>query len=106
MGKNLQTVAMIAVGVVLGLMAYRAIEKYEIRYQSQALFEANAIGNIRTLNTALLEYSVHHGGYPKDQSDLGPDGTDLVSSALASGVIPGYGIRYTTTDGKTYQIQA
>jgi prepilin-type N-terminal cleavage/methylation domain-containing protein len=63
--------------------------------------EASAVGSLRTLNTACIEYSTTYGGYPHELTNLGPataatsTSSDLIDSVLASGTKSGYSFAYT-----------
>ena len=62
--------------------------------------EASAVGSLRTLNTACVEYSTTYGGYPRSLANLGPaasatsTSSDLIDSVLASGTKSGYAFAY------------
>jgi len=58
--------------------------------------EASAVGSLRTINTACIEYSTTYGGYPGALTNLGPatpatsTSADLIDSVLATGTKSGY----------------
>ena len=62
--------------------------------------EASAVGSLRTLNTACIEYSTTYGGYPAALNNLGPatpatsTSADLIDSVLATGTESGYTFAY------------
>ena len=66
--------------------------------------EASAVGSLRTINTASVEYSTTYGGYPSTLVSLGgPAGgtaastsAELIDAVLASGTKSGYTFAYTT----------
>jgi prepilin-type N-terminal cleavage/methylation domain-containing protein len=64
--------------------------------------EASAVGSLRTMNTALVNYTATYQlGYPAALSNLGPAASpsstsaDLLDSVLAAGVKSGYAFSYT-----------
>ena len=63
--------------------------------------EASAVGSLRTINTACIEYSTTYGGYPAALTNLGPatpatsTSADLIDSVLATGTKSGYTFAYT-----------
>jgi hypothetical protein len=77
--------------------------------------EGSAIGTLKMLNMACMEYSGTFGSYPWALSDLqksangGPTSTsaDLIDSSLASGIKDGYIFTYVRGEGGTgYTISA
>lgn len=66
--------------------------------------EASAVGSLRTINTASVEYSTTYGGYPQTLVSLGgPAGgtaastsAELIDAVLAGGTKSGYSFTYTT----------
>jgi type IV pilus assembly protein PilA len=66
--------------------------------------EASAVGSLRTINTASVEYSTTYGGYPTTLVSLGgPAGgtaastsAELIDAVLAAGSKSGYSFAYTT----------
>ncbi|HXW22164.1 MAG TPA: prepilin-type N-terminal cleavage/methylation domain-containing protein [Rhodomicrobium sp.] len=66
--------------------------------------EASAVGSLRTINTASVEYSTTYGGYPQTLLSLGgPAGgtaastsAELIDAVLAGGSKSGYTFAYTT----------
>jgi type IV pilus assembly protein PilA len=66
--------------------------------------EASAVGSLRTINTASVEYSTTYGGYETTLVSLGgPAGgtaaatsAELIDAVLASGTKSGYTFTYTT----------
>jgi type IV pilus assembly protein PilA len=63
--------------------------------------EASAVGSLRTLNTACVEYSTTYGGYPQSIANMGPatpatsTSADLIDSVLTTGTKTGYAFVYT-----------
>jgi type IV pilus assembly protein PilA len=55
--------------------------------EKRAPFEASAVGSLRTLNTAQVEYARAHSdrGFASSLAELGPTGDTLIDSVLASG---------------------
>ena len=77
--------------------------------------EGSAIGTLKMLNLACVEYSGTFGQYPAAITDLqksavgGPSSTaaDLIDSSLASGTKDGYVFTYVRSEGGTgYTISA
>jgi type II secretory pathway pseudopilin PulG len=77
--------------------------------------EGSAIGTLKMLNLACMEYSTTFGQYPTALSDLqkgaggGPSSTaaDLIDSSLASGTKDGYVFTYVRGEGGTgYSLSA
>jgi type IV pilus assembly protein PilA len=66
--------------------------------------EASAVGSMRTINTASVEYSTTYGGYPTSLASMGgPAGgsatsssAELIDAVLAGGSKSGYSFSYTT----------
>jgi type IV pilus assembly protein PilA len=66
--------------------------------------EASAVGSLRTINTASVEYSTTYGGYPTSLASMGgPAGgsatassAELIDAVLAGGAKSGYSFGYTT----------
>jgi type IV pilus assembly protein PilA len=89
--------------VVAIILIIAAIAIPNLLRSKMAANEASAVGSLRTLNTACVEYSTTYGGYPKALSNLGPAATatstaaDLIDSVLASGTKSGYSFVYTPT---------
>jgi len=64
--------------------------------------EASAVGSLRTMNTAFVNYAAVYGiGYPASLTDLAQSSTpsstaaDLLDSALIAGTKSGYSFSYT-----------
>ena len=85
--------------VVAIILIIAAIAIPNLLRSKMAANEASAVGSLRTLNTASVEYSTSYGGYPSNLTVLGPiasGGTassglaDLVDSVLSSGIKSGY----------------
>jgi type IV pilus assembly protein PilA len=90
--------------VVAIILIIAAIAIPNLLRSKMAANEASAVGSLRTLNTASVEYSTSYGGYPATVTALGPiasGGTassglaDLVDSVLASGVKSGYSFTWS-----------
>lgn len=61
--------------------------------------ETSALGGVRTINTAIVQYvSTHDGALPGDLVTLGPDGADLIDAVLANGQKSGYIFSYIVLD--------
>ena len=70
--------------------------------------ETSAVGSLRTINTASVQYSTTYGiGFPKALTDLGPaagggaptaTSADLIDSVLAAGAKSGYNFIYAAVD--------
>jgi type IV pilus assembly protein PilA len=66
--------------------------------------EASAVGSLRTIDTAALEYATTYGGYPQTLVSLGgPTGAtasfssaQLIDAVLGAGTKSGYTFAYTT----------
>src|SRR6201981_2342474 len=77
--------------------------------------QASAVGSLRTLNTACIEFSTSYGQYPSALAALGPVGSgtasstsaDLIDSLLAGGTKSGYTFSYTAgASNQSYSITA
>lgn len=60
--------------------------------------EASAVGSVRMLNTAIVQYSMTNQRFPQDLPALGPGAADLIDMVLASGMKSGYSFVYALTD--------
>jgi hypothetical protein len=62
-------VVVVAVGVVIGLISYQAIQRtisqHEIQNAMKVKLESNAILQVNVLVTALSTYAATHGKYPE-----------------------------------------
>ncbi len=83
--------------VVAIILIIAAIAIPNLLRSRMAANEASAVGSLRTLNTAAVQYNTTYGiGFPDALSDLGPAATadstaaDLIDSVLASGTKSGY----------------
>jgi type IV pilus assembly protein PilA len=104
--------------VVAIILIIAAIAIPNLLRSRMAANEASAVGSLRTINTACVQYFTTYGiGYPAALANLGPAATassgtaDLIDSVLASNVKSGYTFAYTAgaaTNGiiNTYQITA
>jgi len=90
--------------VVAIILIIAAIAIPNLLRAKMAANEASAVGSMRTLNTASVEYSTSYGGYPGSLAVLGPiasGGTassglaDLIDSVLTTGNKSGYSFTYT-----------
>ena len=90
--------------VVAIILIIAAIAIPNLLRAKMAANEASAVGSLRTLNTASVEYSTSYGGYPTSLAVLGPiasGGTassglaDLIDSVLSGGTKSGYSFTYT-----------
>ena len=101
--------------VVAIILIIAAIAIPNLLRSRMAANEASAVGSLRTLNTASVQYSTTYGvGFPDALSDLGPAtpatsaAADLVDSVLASGTKSGYtfDLQPGAVAGDTYTITA
>ena len=103
--------------VVAIILIIAAIAIPNLLRSRMAANEASAVGSLRTLNTASVQYSTTYGvGFPDALSDLGPAtpatsaAADLIDSVLASGTKSGYtfawGLPAGATAGDAYSITA
>jgi type IV pilus assembly protein PilA len=67
--------------------------------------ETAALKAVQTLNTAQVQYNSQFGRYARLLSELGPSGSNLIASDLASGERQGYRFQLTVTPAG-YSIQA
>jgi len=98
--------------VVAIILIIAAIAIPNLLRSRMAANEASAVGSLRTLNTAAVQYNTTYGiGFPDALSDLAPstsaDSTaaDLIDSVLASGTKSGYSFTWAG-GGDTYSIAA
>jgi type IV pilus assembly protein PilA len=86
--------------VVAIILIIAAIAIPNLLRSKMAANEASAVGSLRTLNTACLQYATTYGGYPASLDKLGPAATatsnsaDLIDSVLSSGTKSGYTFLY------------
>jgi type IV pilus assembly protein PilA len=104
--------------VVAIILIIAAIAIPNLLRSRMAANEASAVGSLRTINTACVQYFTTYGiGYPAALANLGPNTTatsaaaDLIDSVLASTVKSGYSFSYSAgspTNGiiNTYAITA
>jgi len=86
--------------VVAIILIIAAISVPNLLRSRMAANEASAVGSIRTINTAVTEYSFTYGvGYPANLAQLGGAGTvftcngaGLIDSVLGAGIKSGYAI--------------
>jgi type IV pilus assembly protein PilA len=90
--------------VVAIILIIAAIAIPNLLRSKMAANEASAVGSIRTLNTASVEYSTEYGGYPASLAVLGPiasGGTassglaDMIDSVLTTGIKSGYSFTWS-----------
>lgn len=82
-----------------------AIASPEITRDNYPRREMGAIGVIRTIHAAQVQYSSQYGRYATSLSELGPAGADLIDGELTSG--RRYGFKFTMSgDGSYYVIHA
>ena len=87
--------------VVAIILIIAAIAIPSLLRSKMAANEASAIGSLRTMNTAFVNYaSTYAVGYPANLTDLAPSNSpsstaaDLLDSALVTGTKSGYGFSY------------
>ena len=86
--------------VVAIILIIAAIAIPNLLRSKMAANEASAVGSLRTINTASVEYSTTYGGYPPALTNLSPatpatsTSADLVDSVLAGGTKSGYTFTY------------
>ena len=87
--------------VVAIILVIAAISVPNLLRSRMAANEASAVGSMRAINTACIEYSTTFGGFPSNLSDLGTSGgasstsADLIDNILAGGAKSGYTFTYT-----------
>jgi type IV pilus assembly protein PilA len=88
--------------VVAVILIIAAIAIPSLIHSKIAANEASAIGTMRTMNTAFINYASTYGiGFPAGLSNLGPSATpssaaaDLIDVVLVSGIKAGYKFTYT-----------
>jgi prepilin-type N-terminal cleavage/methylation domain-containing protein len=98
--------------VVAIILIIAAIAIPNLLRSRMAANEASAVGSLRTLNTAAVQYNTTYGiGFPDALGDLAPATTasstaaDLIDSVLASGTKSGYDFVWAG-GGDTYTITA
>jgi type IV pilus assembly protein PilA len=89
--------------VVAIILIIAAIAIPNLLRSKMAANEASAVGSLRTINTASVEYSTTYGGYPPSLVSLSPatpatsTSADLIDSVLSAGTKSGYTFTYTPT---------
>ena len=89
--------------VVAIILIIAAIAIPNLLRSKMAANEASAVGSLRTINTASVEYSTTYGGYPAALTNLSPaspatsTSADLIDSVLATGTKSGYTFAYLAT---------
>ena len=92
--------------VVAIILIIAAIAIPNLLRSRMAANEASAVGALRTLNTACVQYNTTYGGFPPDLKSLGPGtpataaAADLIDSILATGTKSGYNFGYVAGPGK------
>jgi type IV pilus assembly protein PilA len=88
--------------VVAIILVIAAIAIPSLLHSKMAANEASAVGSVRTMNTALLNYCSTYGiGYPASLANVAPSPTpssssaDLLDAVLVSGVKSGYAFTYS-----------
>jgi len=88
--------------VVAIILIIAAIAIPNLLRSRMAANEASAVGSMRTINTAAVQYATTYGtGFPQLLADLSGPGpatstqADLIDSVLAAGVKSGYSFTYT-----------
>lgn len=102
-------VATIAICLLLA-----AISIPNLLRSKSAANESNAVGELRTLNTAVAQYSHDYGHVPPALKNLGKtqdgspsaDGADLIDKPLADGRKSGYVFTYEQNGSNGYKINA
>ena len=86
--------------VVAIILIIAAIAIPNLLRSKMAANEASAVGSLRTINTASVEFSTTYGGYPPALTNLTPatpatsTSADLIDSVLATGTKSGYTFTY------------
>ena len=109
--KNQKGFSLIELLIVVAIiLIIAAIAIPNLLRSRMAANEASAVGSLRTLNTAAVQYNTTYGiGFPAALTDLGPAATatstaaDLIDSVLASGTKSGYTFTWSG-GGDTYNI--
>jgi prepilin-type N-terminal cleavage/methylation domain-containing protein len=86
--------------VVAIILIIAAISVPNLLRSRMAANEASAVGSIRTINTAVTEYSLTYGAYPASLAQLGStagtavgcNSAGLIDSVLAAGIKSGYSV--------------
>jgi len=88
--------------VVAIILVIAAIAIPSLLHSKMSANEASAVGSLRTMNTALTDYSTIYGvGFPSSMSYLGPSSApsstaaDLLDAVLITGSKSGYSFSYT-----------
>jgi type IV pilus assembly protein PilA len=95
--------------VVAIILIIAAIAIPNLLRSKMAANEASAVGSLRTINTAAVQFSINYGNFPTKLDDLGPASSpsstaaDLIDSALVTGSKSGYLFTYTGDSSSGYQ---
>jgi len=87
--------------LVAVLLVIAAIAIPSLLHSNLSENESSAVSSLRMLNSSCASYAMLYGGYPRNLSNLGSDGSagsaaaDLIDAALASGTKNGYVFTYT-----------
>jgi type IV pilus assembly protein PilA len=88
--------------VVAVILVIAAIAIPSLVHARMAANEASAVGSLRTMNSAIVNYCSNYGiGYPVSLANLAPSSSpssssaDLLDPVLASGLKGGYGFTYS-----------
>ena len=97
--KGFSLIELLIVVAIILIIAAIAIPNFI--HSRMSANEASAVGSLRTINTACVNYSTSFGiGYPSSLATLGTSGgasstsADLLDSVLAGGVKSGYTFTY------------
>ena len=99
-GRGFSLIELLIVVAIILVIAAIAIPS--LLRSKMSANEASAIGSLRTMNTAFVNYaSTYAVGYPANLTDMGPSSTpsstaaDLLDAVLVAGTKSGYTFSYT-----------
>ena len=114
-GGRLKGAGMALAGLILGyvvisIILLAAIAIPNLLRARMAANEASAVGALRQINSACVQYDSDYKGYPASLANLRPnpyykpdrDAADLIDSVLAGGLKSGYTFQYEATDKDRY----